>query len=108
MRGEEGTVGEGVRGGGGQLRVLDVDLLEGLDVLGDEGDGHRHHVLDAMPAELADLVVGVWAQPRHGPHLGLVGEGVLVGVAHTAEPFHDEGDRGLDLSLVCVLGRGRG
>mmetsp|Transcript_1170 Transcript_1170/g.2847 ORF Transcript_1170/g.2847 Transcript_1170/m.2847 type:complete len:450 (-) Transcript_1170:208-1557(-) len=85
-----------------QLSVLHVDLLQRLDVLRDEADGHHYQLLDALRAQLADLVVCVRLEPRHGAHLALVGEREVIRVAHAAQLGHDELARGFDLVFVRV------
>ena len=61
-----------------QLAVLHVDLLERLDVLRHERDGHRDHGLAPPLAELPDRVVGVGLEPLHGPDPALVRQDVFV------------------------------
>mmetsp|Transcript_13764 Transcript_13764/g.35432 ORF Transcript_13764/g.35432 Transcript_13764/m.35432 type:complete len:425 (+) Transcript_13764:400-1674(+) len=86
----------------GEISVLNVDLLERLDVLRDERDGHCDHLGDAAGAELADLVVRVRLQPLDRSHLGLVRQRVVVRVPHRAQLGHDCRDCVLCLCLVRV------
>jgi len=79
--------------------VLDVQLVEGLYVLVDEGDGDQHQVLVSALHQGLDGVLGVGAQPRQGSDLGLPDEAVRVG---PAERLHDEVNGGPHLGGVGV------
>ena len=53
------------------LGVLDVQLVQGLDVVIDEGDGDQHEVLLAPLAHHLDGLLRAGLQPGQRPHLAL-------------------------------------
>mmetsp|Transcript_153260 Transcript_153260/g.267780 ORF Transcript_153260/g.267780 Transcript_153260/m.267780 type:complete len:477 (+) Transcript_153260:543-1973(+) len=85
-----------------QLTVLHVDLLQGLDVLLHEADGHDHQLVGPRCPHLPQLVVGVGLEPLDGPDTALVGHDVVVGVPPLPHELHDEPHAGLHLLLVGV------
>mmetsp|Transcript_10129 Transcript_10129/g.20594 ORF Transcript_10129/g.20594 Transcript_10129/m.20594 type:complete len:280 (+) Transcript_10129:1317-2156(+) len=87
------------------LPVLHVDLLQRLNVLADEGDGHHHEAVHPLLGEVADRVVRVGLQPLHGPHPRLVRERVPVVLDPPAvQLVHNQLDGFLHLLLVRVPG----
>ncbi len=82
-----------------QLAVLDVELVQGLDVVARERDAHHQHVLALLMAEFLDDVLGRWPQPRHRTDLGLVRDQVLVAVRQAP---HHLVHGGADLGRVGV------
>lgn len=49
----------------GPLRSLGVEVVENLDVVGDEADRNCHHGGDAAVGQCFDVVADVGAEPRH-------------------------------------------
>ena len=80
-----------------QLTVFDVELDQGLDVLGDEGDGGHHHA-DAVASRLDDHVGRGGAQPFQRPHPALVAEHPVGQLGASG----DGGDGGLHLLLIGI------
>src|ERR1700730_8322178 len=60
----------------GDLARLDVEIIEGLDVIAHEADGGQDHVADALALEPAQHVADVGLEPRlaRGPAPALIGD----------------------------------
>ncbi len=87
------------------VRLVDdllVELEEGLDVVGGEGDGNQDHVLVALFHVRGDGVGGLRAEPGGGADLRLPAE--AVGVLET-EACEDGVDGGGDFGGVGVAWR---
>ena len=49
--------------------VFQVHLMEGLNVVGSEGNGNQHHLLLASLGQCLDYLVRLGAEPGKGTHL---------------------------------------
>src|SRR6185369_8640034 len=85
--------------GFGEVAIEDVDLVERLDMIGDEADRNREHLLDAAGGERRNRVVRRRLEPLHGSDLALVRERVL---ERPPESLEHEPDRLLRLPLVRI------
>ncbi len=56
--------------------VLNVQLVQSLDVVGGEGDGHNDGVFPSKAGETTEGVAGVLTHPRHRSHLRLPDQAV--------------------------------
>lgn len=81
------------------LDVLEVDLVQRLDVVARERDGHDDRAFAAEAREALDRLPRLHAHPRRGPHLRLPDEPVGVRVPEAA---HDGGDGRCDFGHVWV------
>ena len=78
---------------------FDVDFVQGLDVVGDEGDGHHQHALCAALSNFLQSFVDERLQPAAGAGATLVAQGMGVG---PAAPFHHCLDCSLDMRLIGI------
>ncbi|KAI3479347.1 hypothetical protein L1887_58631 [Cichorium endivia] len=83
----------------GFLLQLNVDLVERLDVVAGEGDGHDDGVLVALLCPALDGVAGLRAEPSGGTHLRLPCDSVRVA---PLEPRHDGSHGSRHLGRVGV------
>lgn len=51
------------------LPIFNVELVQSLDVVGGEGDGHQQDVLLPSLTQALDHLVGLGPEPRHGANL---------------------------------------
>ena len=103
MRAERGhPVVSGHAGRTGAIPVGDVELHQGLAVLGDEGDGH-HHERHAFAAGALDFVRDRGLKPRQRPHLALIAHPPVEPLV--AQAGDDPPCRLLHLPLVGIAAR---
>jgi len=85
------------------LPVLDVDFLEGFDVLAHETDRDHHQFLDALATKADQGFVGIGLEPLHRTDPALISEGVGIVMAElTLQLGHHQGGRGFDVLLVGI------